>query len=141
MITREILLHHEAIAIAAKNNVAGLYEYTKHEYDLISFRKAPEQMQLPSVAFAFFFNPACGEGGIIQATFGASEEEDGLEGILYRFHPAMAENAQREMLAELTQLQAEQPVVKLVDDAAPAMPPLHRKNWEELRILSTDPLG
>ena len=111
---REILLHHEAVAVAAKNGCAGLYELVQHEHEWIALQKGPEQVQLPSVEFAFFFNPAAGEGGIIQATCGASHEEDGLEGCRYTFSSERAHEARQALLAELAQLIEEQPGLKLV---------------------------
>ena len=103
---RKILLRHEATAIAAKNGLAGLYDLAQHQHMEKGIARGDEVIPTtgssdPTTVAGFYFNPACGEGGIIMGTCGASEEEDGLEGVRYLFEAAEAAAAQATLLSEL----------------------------------------
>ena len=109
---REILLHHEAIAIAAKNGLAGLPELAQHLH-LEKFIQRDESVidmnesDDPTSTTGFYFNPAAGEGGIITATVGASHQENGLEGVRFLFNPGEAAAAQAALLSELRSMDVE----------------------------------
>ena len=99
---QEILLAHECTAIAAKNGLAGLREYALHLHSEKMLRDLSEFFSgSPTRTTGFYFNPACGEGGVIMATAGASHEEDGLEGVRFLFNPADEAKARAAVLSEL----------------------------------------
>lgn len=101
---REVLLNHECLAIAAKNGLAGLHEYTHHEHLQKVLRSNHNYLDGPAtVAKAFYFNPACGECGVIFATAGLGPEEDTLEGVRFHFEPSEAMEAEAALLKELRQ--------------------------------------
>ena len=103
---REILLRHECSAIAAKNGLAGLFEFAEHLHEDKAIKRGDAVIDMvhsddPTFATGFYFNPACGEGGIIMATVGASHQENGLEGVRFLFAPGEAAAAQAALLSEL----------------------------------------
>ena len=105
---REILLDHECTAIAAKNGLAGLRDYALYLHSEKMLRDLSEFFSdSPTVTTAFYFNPACGEGGVITATAGASHEEDGLEGVRFLFQPHEAAEARAALLSELRSMDPE----------------------------------
>ena len=103
---RQILLRHEATAIAAKNGLAGLPELAQHLHLEKGARRGEVVINMdhsddPTSTVGFYFSPAAGEGGIIMATAGASHEENGLEGCRFLFQSHGVAEAQRALLAEL----------------------------------------
>ena len=77
---REILLSHECTAIAAKNGLAGLHEYAQHLHlERVLAQEKYNYLDGPAtVTKAFYYNPACGECGVIFATEGMGGECDRL---------------------------------------------------------------
>ena len=109
---REILLRHEATAIAAKNGLAGLYELAQHLHEEKAIKRGDAVIDMncsddPTTATGFYFNPACGEGGILTATVGASHQEDGLEGVRFLFGASEAAAAQAALLSELSAMESD----------------------------------
>lgn len=109
---REILLNHECIAIAAKNGLAGLFEHTQYQHLEKGIQRGDATIDMdcseePTTANGFYFNPACGEGGVITATVGASHQENGLEGVRFLFSPNEAAAAQAALLSELRSMDTE----------------------------------
>ena len=105
---REILLHHEATAIASQHGLGGLYELAQHLHMEKGCRRGDAVINMdssddPTSTVGFYFNPAAGEGGIIMAMAGASHDENGLEGCRFLFQSHEAAEAKQALLAELGQ--------------------------------------
>ena len=100
---REILLHHEATAIASQHGLGGLYELAQHLHMEKGTRRGDAVINMdcsddPTSTAGFYFNPAAGEGGIIMATVGASHDENGLEGVRFLFQSSEIEEAREALL-------------------------------------------
>ena len=104
---REILLSYECTAIAAKNGLAGLHEFALSLHSEKMCRDLSEFFsESPTIVTGFYFNPACGECGVIAAIAGQSHEEDGLEGCRFFFQAHEVAEARAALMAELDQYEA-----------------------------------